>query len=418
MNEFNLNPQNENKPEESLEGMTPPQTPPVAEPKKKKKVLPWILGLLALYLVAITVVLGLILGGAIKLTASGEPTSVTEEKKEENKEKNPPIKENPSDDGNHIIVGEDYSGKAVTAAKLYEDNVDCVVFVEANYPRGTATGSGFVIDSENGYILTNHHVVEDCEDIAVTFANGDSYTAKLVGGDSINDVAVLKITAEGLKHVTVGNSDHIKIGDDLLVIGNPLGDLTFTLTKGIISGTEREINTGEYNINTFQTDAAINSGNSGGPAFDATGAVIGIASAKYAATGVEGIGFCIPINDAMAVAKDLVEHGYVTGRPNFGITVSDSSGYEYTTDEWGRRHIVETMRGARVEEVGKGSCAEKAGLKPGDIITKLDEKEITTANDLINAKNSFKAGDEVLLEVYREGQMLTLKATLDEYTPE
>ena len=277
-----------------------------------------------------------------------------------------------------------------------------------------------MIDSENGYLLTNSHVVEGAEDVAVTFSNGDSYTAQVLGADSINDIAVLKVNTDKLKlrHVTIGDSDKIQIGEDVLVIGNPLGDLTFTLTKGIVSGVERSINTGEYNINTFQTDAAINSGNSGGPAFDATGAVIGIASAKYAATGVEGICFCIPINDAMAVARDLVEHGYVTGRPNFGIAVSDSSGYEYTTDEWGRRVIVETMRGAKVEQVGKDSCAEQAGLKVGDVITKLGDKDITTANELINEKNKYKAGDSVELEVWRDGKKTTLTVTLDEYTPE
>ena len=400
-----------------------PATPP--PPKKpKNKLVGWVIGLGALYLILVLGLFALIVHGVIAMpdepAASQTETAEDTTTKEENdtKPKNPAINENPSEDGKNSIVAEGYTGKALTASELYEKNVDSVVFVEANYARGKSTGSGFVIDSENGYILTNYHVVEGSEDIAVTFSNSDSYTATLLGGDSINDVAVLKVTAKDLKNVTVGNSDNIKIGDDVLVIGNPLGDLTFTLTKGIVSGTDRSINTGEYNIDTFQTDAAINSGNSGGPAFDATGAVIGIASAKYAATGVEGIGFCIPINDAMEIAKDLVSHGYVTGRPNFGITVSDSTGYEYTTDEWGRRVIVETMPGARIEEVGKDSCAEKAGLKKGDVVTKLEDIKIETANDLINAKNKYKAGDTVKLEVYRAGDKVELSVTLDEYAPE
>ncbi|MBR5294979.1 MAG: trypsin-like peptidase domain-containing protein [Clostridia bacterium] len=445
MYEQNQFPENENKPEgaenqnppspereemkdtsfqqyASFGGYSQPPQPPQM-PKKPRKTLFWVTGLVALYLVLVLGLVGLISSGTLKFADAdeeekGQESSVqTEEEKQTEKTENAPIKENPSEDGDHAIVGEDYTGEKLSAATLYENNVECVVFVQANYARGTATGSGFVIDGENGYILTNHHVVEECQDIAVTFSNGDSYTATLIGGDSINDVAVLKIEKKGLKNVTIGNSDNLKIGDDLLVIGNPLGDLTFTLTKGVISGVDRTINTGEYNIDTFQTDAAINSGNSGGPAFDATGAVVGIASAKYAATGVEGIGFCIPINDAMEIAKDLVEYGYVTGRPNFGISVSDSSGYEYTTDEWGRRVVVESMPGARVEEVGKGSCAEKAGLKVGDVVTKLGDVKITTANELINAKNKYKAGDTVTLEVYRDGQTVTLTATLDEYTP-
>ncbi len=398
-----------------------PPTPPPQKPKKNKTLF-WILLLVGLYFVLVVGLVGLIASGALKFTASSPSEENGQEshaqKEEDKKEENAPINENPSTDGEHTIVGEDYTGEKISASALYEKNVECVVFVQANYARGTSTGSGFVIDGKNGYILTNHHVVEECQDIAVTFSNGDSYTAKLVGGDSINDVAVLKIEKEGLSNVTVGNSDSLKVGDDILVIGNPLGDLTFTLTTGVVSGVNRTINTGEYNISTFQTDAAINSGNSGGPAFDATGAVVGIASAKYAATGVEGIGFCIPINDAMAIAKDLVEHGYVTGRPNFGITVSDSTGYEYTTDEWGRRVLIETMPGARIEEVGKNSCAEKAGLQAGDIVVKLGDVKITTANELINAKNKYKAGDTASIEVYRDGKTITLNVTFDEYSPE
>lgn len=410
-----------------LQGASFGQEPSDPKPPKKpkNKLIPWIVGLSALYLLLVLGLFALIVNGALNYTAEPDTAQTEtveeqteEEKKEDDTPKNPAIKENPSEDGKNSIVAEDYTGKTLSASELYENNVESVVFVEANYARGQATGSGFVIDAENGYILTNYHVVEECEDIAVTFSNSDSYTATLLGGDSINDVAVLKVTAKDLKNVTIGNSDDIKIGDDVLVIGNPLGDLTFTLTKGIVSGTDRTISTGEYNIDTFQTDAAINSGNSGGPAFDSTGAVIGIASAKYAATGVEGIGFCIPINDAMEIAKDLVLHGYVTGRPNFGITVSDSSGYEYTTDEWGSRVIVETMPGARIEQVGKGSCAEKAGLQPGDVVTKLEDIKIETANDLINAKNKYKAGDTVKLEVYRSGEKVELTVTLDEYTPD
>lgn len=389
-----------------------PEMPP--KKKKNKKIIVWIVVLSLLYVSLLAALFFQMRNGV----ESDPKTDASQSEKEENDKKNESIKENPSTDGNNLIVSDDYDGKALTAAQLYEKNVGSVVFVQANYASGTSTGSGFVIDSENGYILTNYHVVEESKDVAVTFVGGDSYTAEIVGGDEINDVAVLKIKAENLKHVTLGNSDHIKIGDDVLVIGNPLGDLTFTLTKGMISGVDRTINTGEYNIDTFQTDAAINSGNSGGPAFDATGAVIGIVSAKYAATGVEGIGFCIPINDALKIARDLVDHGYVTGRPNFGITVSDSSGYEYTTDEYGRRVIVETMKGARIEEVGKDSCAKRAGLQKGDIVTKFEDTKIQTANDLINAKNKCKAGDTVKLEVYRDGKMMTVSVTLDEYTPQ
>lgn len=388
-------------------------------PKKPKKTVGWIVALSLLYLLLICGLFGLIFSGTLRFAdrraESGAQTESSTGSQEE--KKNTPIKENPSDDGK-TIVGENYSGEEISAVQIYENNVESVVFVQTTFARGAYTGSGFVIDAENGYILTNSHLVEGGSDFAVTFSNGDSYTAELIGNDTINDIAVLKIKASGLKNVTIGNSDDLKIGESIFVIGNPLGNLTFTMTSGILSGVDRSINTGEYNITTFQTDAAINNGSSGGPAFDSTGAVVGIASAKYAATGVEGICFCIPINDAMRVARDLVEHGYVVGRPNLGVTITDSAGLEYSTDEWGRRVIVETTPGARVEAVAKGSCAEKAGLKAGDIVTKLGDTEVKTANGLINAKNQYKAGDTVTLEVYRKGETITLTVTLDEFVPE
>ena len=410
----------------SQPSFTPPQAPYGAPngavpPQKKpsKKTVGWIVALACLYVILIAGLLGLIYSGTLRFADKPESGAQTESRAGSDEgRKNPPIKANPSEDGKKTIVGENYTGDEISATQIYEDNVESVVFVESAFARGSYTGSGFVIDAENGYILTNSHLVEGSTDIAVTFSNGDSYTAELLGNDTINDVAVLKIKASGLKNVTIGNSDELKIGENILVIGNPLGDLTFTMTRGILSGVDRSINTGEYNITTFQTDAAINSGNSGGPAFDSTGAVVGIASAKYAATGVEGICFCIPINDAMRVAKDLVEHGYVVGRPNLGVTICDSAGLEYSTDEWGRRVIVETTPGARVEAVAKGSCAEKAGLKAGDIVTKLGDTDIKTANALINAKNQYKAGDTVTLEVYRKGEKITLTVTLDEFVPE
>lgn len=389
-------------------------------PKKPKKYTRWIVVLAVLYFVLVAGLAALIATGALNFTSDpgqdNPANGAVTETKEDDRSTYAPIEENGTGTGG-TIVGEDYTGDALTASQLYQKNVASVVFVKSTYRQGYATGSGFVIDSTNGYILTNYHVVEDCDDISVTFVNEKEYEATLIAGDEINDVAVLKIEAEDLVHVTVGNSDNLKIGDDILVIGNPLGDLTFTLTKGIVSGIDREINTGEYTINTFQTDAAINSGNSGGPAFDATGAVVGIASAKYAATGIEGIGFCIPMNDAMAIARDLVDYGYVKGRPNFGITVSDYTDYEYSIDENGRRVVTETT-GARVEEVGKGSCAEKGGLRAGDIVIKLGDKAVTSASEMINLKNSYKAGDTVTLEVLRGKEVVTISVTLDEYSPE
>ena len=430
MSEYNFDPNNNEQNENSTNGQDSGNTVnflkndtnlPPKNPNNNKK---WVILLAVLYFVLIAGIAALIGSGTVNFSKSPTESTPagneaeTEDETEEDRSTYAPIEENNKENGTGgTIVGNDYTGEALTASSLYEKCVSSVVFVKSTYRQGYSTGSGFVIDSKNGYILTNCHVVEGASKITVTFHNEKEYEATLVAGDEINDVAVLKIKAEDLVHVTVGDSDKLKVGDDILVIGNPLGDLTFTLTRGIVSGTNREINTGEYTIRTFQTDAAINSGNSGGPAFDATGAVVGIASAKYSATGVEGIGFCIPIDDAMEIARDLVDFGYVKGRPNFGITVSDYVDYQYSIDENGRRVVTETT-GARIEEVGKGSCAAKAGLKKGDIVIKLGDKAVTSASEMINLKNNYKAGDTITLEVIRGNENVTITVTLDEYTPD
>ena len=311
-----------------------------------------------------------------------------------------------------------YTGEALPGVTIYENNVESVVFVSAKKPNGTALGSGFVIDAKNGYILTNNHVISSATEVTVTLKDETVYKAEIVGGDEVNDIAVLRVNIQGLKQVTLGDSDNLRVGNDLYIIGHPLGTLNDSCTKGIVSGLNRDLTAeNEYVISVFQTDAAINGGNSGGPAFDPSGAVVGVASSKYAATGVEGLCFCIPINDAMDVAEDLITYGYVKGRANFGIAVSTSSGYSVSYDAFGRRTIQETVQGAVIEQIASGSAAEKAGLKVGDIVTKLNDVQITSAMQLINAKNKYKAGDTVTLTVFRDNQTITLELTLDEYTP-
>ena len=390
---------------------------PPPPPKKPKKTIVWIVALGLAYMVLMGGLFTLIGTGALQFGSTDSSAEATEDAERET-QGFAPIEEITLEDGSHVIRNDDHTGEPLTATELYEQNVKSVVFVVANYRQGISTGSGFVIDAKSGYILTNHHVIKDCEEISVSFVDGSHYDATLVGGDEVNDVAVLQIEAEGLRNVNTANSDQLKVGYDVLIIGNPLGDLTFSMTRGIVSAVNRSINTGEYTINTFQTDTAINSGNSGGPAFNAAGEVIGIASAKYSATGVEGIGFCIPINDAMEVARDLLAYGYVTGRPNFGISVSDSYGYEYSIDEKGNPIRVEVQKGARVVEVTEGSCAEKAGIRVGDIITKIGDVRVESSNALINEKNRYKAGDSVTVEVYRDGESIQLTVVMDEYTPQ
>lgn len=278
-----------------------------------------------------------------------------------------------------------------------------------------AAGSGFVITSD-GYILTNNHVIEDADSIQVAFVDGTTYDATLVGGESENDIAVLKIDATGLTPVIIGDSDNVKVGEQVVAIGNPLGELTFSMTSGIVSAKDRSITMENGNVmNMIQTDTAINNGNSGGPLFDMYGQVIGITSAKLSGSSsseatIEGLGFAIPINDIKDMVTDIMENGYVTGKPYMGVTVSTVP--ESISQRYGM------SQGALVESVDENSCAAKAGLQKGDIITAIDGKTVISSAELVEAKKTYKAGDTVTLEVERNGEKLELSLTFDEDTPE
>ena len=312
------------------------------------------------------------------------------------------------------------TGKSLTESEVYALTVNSVVGITTEATTNVFgqqavsanAGTGFIL-SEDGYIITNQHVVEGADTIKVALYNGESYDAELVGGDSSYDIAVLKIEAEGLQPVSVGNSDEIQVGESVVAIGNPLGELTWTMTNGIISALNREINTdgSAQNIQTMiQTNAAINSGNSGGPLFDMDGNVIGVTSAKYSGsttsgTSIEGLGFAIPINDALRVAYDLVEYGYVKGA-YLGVSLRD-----LTTDT---ASYYSLPVGPRVEEVTEGSCAEKAGVQVGDIIISFNGVDVESYNDLAGQLKKVNAGDTVEMVVYRSGEEVTLSVTLDE----
>ena len=312
------------------------------------------------------------------------------------------------------------TGKSLTESEVYALTVNSVVGITTEATTNVfgqqavsaGAGTGFIL-SEDGYIITNQHVVEGADTIKVALYNGESYDAELVGGDSSYDIAVLKIEAEGLQPVSVGNSDEIQVGESVVAIGNPLGELTWTMTNGIISALNREINTdgSAQNIQTMiQTNAAINSGNSGGPLFDMDGNVIGVTSAKYSGsttsgTSIEGLGFAIPINDALRVAYDLVEYGYVKGA-YLGVSLRD-----LTTDT---ASYYSLPVGPRVEEVTEGSCAEKAGVQVGDIIISFNGMDVANYSELANQLKKVNAGDTVEMVVYRSGEEVTLSVTLDE----
>lgn len=304
-----------------------------------------------------------------------------------------------------------------TPRMVYENNAQSVVAVSSTVQstvygqtrEGTSSGSGFII-STDGYVVTNCHVVEGATAVTVTVSTGDEYEATIIGSDSVNDVALLKVEASGLPAVKIGSSDKLAIGDMVCAIGNPLGSLTATLTVGYVSGKDRQVTTDNSTINMIQTDAAINSGNSGGPLFNMYGEVVGITSAKYSGTtssgaSIEGISFAIPIDDVMSIISDLQEYGYVTGA-YLGVNVQD-------TDAAAAK-LYGMPTGAYVNSVVDGGSADRAGVQPKDIIIGLGDIEVTNRTELTRALRRFKAGDETTITVIRSGERITLNITLDE----
>lgn len=309
------------------------------------------------------------------------------------------------------------STDSLTPAQVYTQNVQSVVAISSTITTqyygqttsGTSTGSGFIL-SQDGYIVTNYHVVEGASSIHVTMNSGTEYTATMVGGDSTNDVAVLKVEAEGLPAVTLGSSSSMIVGDQVVAIGNPLGTLTNTLTVGFVSAKDRAVTTDGFAINMIQTDAAINSGNSGGPLFNMRGEVIGITSAKYSGSSssgasIEGIGFAIPIDDVLDIIEDLVNYGYINS-PYLGVSVSDM---DATAAAYYGLPV-----GAYLREVTPGYSADRAGLQVKDIITKIGEYEVTGVTSLTRALRHFRAGDTTTITVVRGGVQMELSITLDE----
>ena len=299
----------------------------------------------------------------------------------------------------------------------YADSCVCVT-VQATVRQGfyqyqtTGAGSGFIV-SEDGYIVTNYHVIDGATAIQVTLNNGETYNAKLIGGEELNDVAVLKIDGvSGLKPVVIGDSDDLVVGETVCTIGNALGTLSFSLTSGAVSATGRSVTMSDGTVmNMIQTDCTINSGNSGGPLFDSYGRVAGITSAKYSNNGstdasIEGIGFAIPINDVIGIVTDYMRVGYVTGRPNMGINGQTIDAADAQRFGW--------PVGVMVMSVEDGSAAQRAGLRLNDIITKIDDTDITDIQQMISVKNSYKAGDTVTITLWRTGETLTVRLTFDE----
>ena len=317
--------------------------------------------------------------------------------------------------GNPVTIPTD--GSAMAPSQLYAACVDSVVSISSTIQssgfygssEGASSGSGFIL-TEDGYVVTNYHVIENATSVSVVLHDDTEYKAEVVGHDSTNDIALLKVEAENLPAATLGSSAALNIGDMVAAIGNPLGELASTQTIGYVSGINREITTDNTIISMIQTDAVINPGNSGGPLFNMYGQVIGITTAKYSGTtgsgaSIEGIGFAIPIDDVVPIIHDLIEYGYVTGA-YMGVTVMN------TDKESAAMYGLPT--GARIEEVVAGGAADRAGLQPKDIIIDLGGHKVSNITDLTRALRKFKAGDTTTVTFLRGGREMTLDILLDE----
>lgn len=289
----------------------------------------------------------------------------------------------------------------MTPGQVYAKCVDTVVAIVATTTSGSSSGSGIIL-SQDGYILTNYHVVEDATSLMVTTSAGTEYPAVPVGFDDRNDIALLRIEAEGLPYATLGSSDDLIVGDQVVAIGNPLGELTATLTVGYISSKERDVTTDGTIINMLQTDAAINAGNSGGPLFNMKGEVVGIITAKYSGStssgaSIEGIGFAIPIDDVLDKIQQIKEHGYVS-TPYMGVSVDNRN----------------AGIGAYVVSVESDGSAFAAGIRAGDIIMSLGDYQVISVEYLTKVLKNFQVGDTTTVTVLRNRKLLDMTITFAE----
>ncbi len=322
-----------------------------------------------------------------------------------------------SESNNSVATTTADTSKLMSASELYNKYVNSTVGIKTsittNYfgytTQSAASGSGFII-SKDGYIVTNYHVIEGADSVKVSCYDGSEYDAEIVGTDQSNDIAVLKIEATGLEPVVLGSSSDLSIGDNVVAIGNPLGELTFSLTSGVVSALDRTITTEKNTtMNLIQTDCSINSGNSGGALFNMYGEVVGITNAKYSSNGIseasiDNIAFAIPIDNVRSIINSIIENGYVM-KPYIGVSLKDVSADSQAAG---------IPKGAQVEIVNEGQPAEKAGIQVGDVITALNGEAMESSKDLVAAIKNFKSGDEITLTVYRKGETLEIPVTVSE----
>lgn len=382
-----------------------PQTHKVKPPKKKKEKKPASRGFIAAML-AVTILASGALGfgggyiannignsssGAINITKSDSSNSGT------------------NTSVSNTSTSEIVKKTANSVVEIATESVVTGMFTQQYVQEGAGSG---VIISEDGYIITNYHVIEGSSNITVTLRDGStSYNAVVIGSDEENDIALLKVDATGLSPATFGDSSGLAVGDYVVAIGNPLGELGGTVTDGIISALAREVTIENNNMTLLQTNAQISPGNSGGGLFNANGELIGIVNAKDSATEVEGIAFAIPINTVLDIIEDLKSYGYVTGKVDLGMELMDINSND-TAFYYGL-----SQTGCYVLSVTKNSNAETAGFRTGDLVTKVNGTEVTSVSDVEKVLEGFNVGDKVKFTIYRSGQTKDLTLTLAEYVP-
>lgn len=403
-------------PVEETEYEAEPWQPQYIPPKKRKKK-GWTAGKVVVLALVCALLGGACCAGALMLT--GQISWKMPEKVEEADPTEPATgSQIQIGDRDHTVVNEVTvpTGEIMTPAEVYKKNVNSTVGITTmtttnfwGYQTQTpASGSGFII-SQDGYILTNYHVIENSTSITVTDYSGNQYDAVAVGYDESYDVAVLKVDADDLQPVILGKSSNMEVGDQVIAIGNPLGELTFSLTGGLVSALNREVTMSSGLVmDLIQTDCAINSGNSGGPLFNLYGEVIGITNAKYSSSSsgasIDNIGFAIPIDDVKPIATSIMENGYVS-KPYIGVTVTDVNEDAISLG---------LPKGAAVKTVETGGPAANGGIRPNDIITHLNGEEVSGSSDLVRKVGGLTPGETAEFTVYRQGSVITIMVEVAE----
>lgn len=390
---------------------------PENKKSKGRKILTGIIAVLSVFAIGTTSIVGYSLITGTGLGKDSSDTSL--QTSQNNKSSADSTSSSSSVDRSNLpsIIQLATPSDAMTIPDIVDKVSPSVVGISCMTSSGTVTGTGIIM-STDGYIITNAHVVDGATTISVVLpssysdessesSDDETITAELVGKDSQTDLAVVKIDKTGLTAAEFGTSSEIRVGEVSIVIGNPLGfDLANSVTAGIISATDRTLTIEDRTMNLIQTDASINSGNSGGPLINAYGQVIGITSAKVSSTYGEGLGFAIPIDEATPIIDDLIQYGYVTGRPTLGI-----SG-ENVTDVYSQYYDI--PKGFFVRSVESGSAAEEAGIQVNDIVIGIEGNLIESIEEFNEIKEKYKAGDKITVSVYRDGEIIDKDVTLGE----